>query len=1007
MSILDLICPTDNGHPQPLSQLQLPPSPPAEMPPIFDATMVVNAVLAMFGDGRLFELRALHARRYNEWRDTTYFGYFDVAHADALLAAMQQIEHASGLYVTLNQVDSGLLARSQYVLQIAGQGDTTADKDVTRRLWLPIDFDPRRVSGVSATDAEKAAAIAMRNAVAADLQVLGLPVRIVADSGNGGHLLLACELPADDGGFVQAFLAALATRYDATKDGGGPVTIDLTTFNPARIWKLYGSRAAKGQHAVHIAPPRPWRMSTLDGVLPPVSGELEITTDSLAEVAHRCGFVWRPPATPTNATRSATARTVVNGALAQRQPYSMADHGQTTPRGRSLPDMLQAWRPEQQEWLRPSPQGDGRTMYRLVECPFDAAHGGDAAVFCGENGHGPFGFRCFHDGCARRGWAEFRTLHESAGTPPAAAASSATSAPAAAAPVAARRRRTGGHGSGADAPPESLRVTRLLELADGSGTLAELTWTDDGRERAATVRYKLLGEARSITALREYGLPVTSESASAWVGYFAAYVAEHREQITRVVYAAHLGWQGSPARLMFLAGPARPIVAAGIDLATAPTFCGADPGTDQVAAGFRTAGDMTAWRDAMGPLANYPRVRLAVIAALAPPLLELLEAHSFVLSFAAETSLGKTTAMRAGASCWGLPDFGNGVLARWDSTQTWLERAAHIRAGLPLIVDDTAAARVDSAVTQVLYDLAAGAGRGRGTIGGLQTAAVWRTVLLSSGERSILAFANDKAGARARVLELSRPPFGGKDAATAAVVHALQDACASHYGHAGPALVQYLIDQHNQWPAWREQYRGMLAEWRGRAGDDAVLIRLAEHLAVLSMTFNLAAEAKIWPDSWSDPLPLVYDELRHMTAEADKPAAALGYVWSWATSNRYKFIGSGTRNTGTTDSYEIAGRWDRPHQDWPWVGMYPHVLRNVLEKGGFDVDATIAAWGERGWFVRSDGRGWQYRSRINGSLESLYAITRQAIEGLDGEVWTPPESIDVERGRRGGAPAAS
>jgi hypothetical protein len=62
------------------------------------------------------------------------------------------------------------------------------------------------------------------------------------------------ELPADDGGLVEGVLAALAFRFtDAL------VTVDQKNFNPARIWKLYGTLAAKGDPT----PERPHRLSRL------------------------------------------------------------------------------------------------------------------------------------------------------------------------------------------------------------------------------------------------------------------------------------------------------------------------------------------------------------------------------------------------------------------------------------------------------------------------------------------------------------------------------------------------------------------------------------------------------------------------------------------------------------------------------------------------------------------------------------------------------------------------
>ncbi|MDE2107195.1 MAG: hypothetical protein KGL39_58905 [Patescibacteria group bacterium] len=53
---------------------------------------------------------------------------------------------------------------------------------------------------------------------------------------------------------------------------------------------------------------------------------------------------------------------------------------------------------------------DGGYKFTLEECPFDSSHKGkDAAVFERPDG---YGFKCFHNSCADRGWKEFRELFE-------------------------------------------------------------------------------------------------------------------------------------------------------------------------------------------------------------------------------------------------------------------------------------------------------------------------------------------------------------------------------------------------------------------------------------------------------------------------------------------------------------------------------------------------------------------------------------------------------------------
>ena len=121
-----------------------------------------------------------------------------------------------------------------------------------KRRWLLIDADPVRISGMSSTDAEREKAREVVDRVRKELTTNGWPVPVVADSGNGYHLLYRIDLPADDQGLVKRVLTALAARFDTEQ-----VKIDQKVYNPGRIVKLYGTLARKGSNV----PQRPHRTS--------------------------------------------------------------------------------------------------------------------------------------------------------------------------------------------------------------------------------------------------------------------------------------------------------------------------------------------------------------------------------------------------------------------------------------------------------------------------------------------------------------------------------------------------------------------------------------------------------------------------------------------------------------------------------------------------------------------------------------------------------------------------
>ena len=206
----------------------------------------LDAVLGPESRDNVAELRILDTRQ------KTLSGYYDDWDLLARDAARWSGK-APAVYVTLNRVNPALLARAPNRLEPWAKY-TTSDHDIARLRWLPVDFDPVRPAGISASDEEHEAAIARAKECGRFMVRQGWPEPVVADSGNGGHLLFPIDLPPEDAGLVKQALVALAWRWDDDR-----VRVDQTTFNPARIWKVYGSLACKG----YDTPGRPHRPARL------------------------------------------------------------------------------------------------------------------------------------------------------------------------------------------------------------------------------------------------------------------------------------------------------------------------------------------------------------------------------------------------------------------------------------------------------------------------------------------------------------------------------------------------------------------------------------------------------------------------------------------------------------------------------------------------------------------------------------------------------------------------
>jgi hypothetical protein len=186
-------------------------------------------------------------------RRGTISGYFD--NPEALADVVEPLDGTvPAIYITLNPCNPALLARAANRLRERAD-TTTADTDIVRRRWLLIDFDPVRPAGISSTNAEHGRAVSAACGAWDDLRGwLGDPV--IANSGNGAHLLYRLDLPNSQAttDLLKRVLAGVAARC-GTQD----IAVDGAVFNASRIVKLYGTLACKGDNTLE----RPHRRSRL------------------------------------------------------------------------------------------------------------------------------------------------------------------------------------------------------------------------------------------------------------------------------------------------------------------------------------------------------------------------------------------------------------------------------------------------------------------------------------------------------------------------------------------------------------------------------------------------------------------------------------------------------------------------------------------------------------------------------------------------------------------------
>jgi hypothetical protein len=340
-------------------------------PPRPDAAEIRRSLAVLHDPGNgddVFEIRIPKAGT-----DGTISGYF-ADHEKAVKAILAVAGKGPGVYVTLNSVSPKLLARAENRLKIRAT-TTTADRDVEYRDWLLIDVDPVRPAEISSSDEEHDAALEKAREIRSVLSEEGWRAPVLGDSGNGGHLLYPVDLSGgeEDTQLLKDVLTALARRFDDAMS-----KIDTTVFNAARISKVYGTVARKGDHTVE----RPHRLARL----------LDVPQDILRS---------RSQPVPRELLEA-----MARFAEPQQPTPPAAPAGATSPRRSDLDDFVARYLR-----ARAPVNHNGGRKWVLEECPFDSDHKApDAAIF--ESADGAIGFKCFHNSCSNYGWRDVREKYE-------------------------------------------------------------------------------------------------------------------------------------------------------------------------------------------------------------------------------------------------------------------------------------------------------------------------------------------------------------------------------------------------------------------------------------------------------------------------------------------------------------------------------------------------------------------------------------------------------------------
>lgn len=420
---------------------------------------------------------------------------------------------------------------------------------------------------------------------------------------------------------------------------------------------------------------------------------------------------------------------------------------------------------------------------------------------------------------------------------------------------------------------------------------------------------------------------------------------------------------------------------------------------------FRIGGTFAEWQDRVAARCiGNSRLVLAISAALAAPLVDLVGAESGGFHFRGASSTGKSTALVVAASVWG----GNGYVRSWRVTANGLEGVAAGHNDALLCLDELGQVPAREA-GEAAYLLANGAGKSRASREGLaRKPARWRLLFLSSGEIGLAdKVAEDgrgrrvAAGQQVRIIDI--PADAGAGAGLFENIHGsespdafareIKAASTTHYGQAARIFIDYLSRERDRVTAAVAGYSDQFATENCPSGADGQVTRVAQRFALAAAAGELAARLGVLPwhegEATSGAARCFRDWLNSRggiepTEVREGIAQVRAFIEAHAES-RFAPWGSDTMPSDTTRPTlnRVGFRKTTRDGDTEFYVLSEAWKNEIC--AGFDASLVAKALVERGLlFPDRDGKA-QSRHRVNGmGTIRLYRLSAAILGGGDG-----------------------
>lgn len=370
---------------------------------------------------------------------------------------------------------------------------------------------------------------------------------------------------------------------------------------------------------------------------------------------------------------------------------------------------------------------------------------------------------------------------------------------------------------------------------------------------------------------------------------------------------------------------------------------------------------------------GHIKMELALAIGAVAPVAHILResgciALSPIISLVGRTSTGKTSAMVLGASQWGRPTEGNGIIDDLHSTENAFFESLARNVGFPAWIDELSAQPTWD-FARMIYHLPKGRSKRRcNPDGSLKVSNYFTGAVVFSGETSLLERASVNPGLHARIAEFTFTKWTDDDR------HAdrLGEKCRRCYGHAAPLLTQWLLDHEDEVPVLYDEERSLI-EQIGAAcsGVEHRIMKIYATIMTAACILNKVLPINLNLEALRE---LLVDQLIESRPQRDRPGYVYEYIKEYISSHGSRFAWASEHSEGKIVRDDIWGQLEF-YRSIPCVWIGEEKMATILRGAGIQSSKEITAdLADRGWLVRFSARHYFRNHRINGVEMNAFCV---------------------------------